>query len=168
MANSYIHTVVQPCIPIEDFTDLEYLVLSRVFDVETYDRNESREVYLSSYDGPARYASSERSQLGEALAHSERFESCLNAFVKHAMETTDDEEIYIDFDGDVNWQSILLDIVRRSKTLKYITVVEAFTCDKMRPDEFGGAAMMITASSIRSLSTYDLIREWTKDVDQSH
>lgn len=32
----------------------------------------------------------------------------------------------------------------------------AFTCSKMRPDGFGGLAMLITAQAIRSESTHTL------------
>ena len=36
----------------------------------------------------------------------------------------------------------------------------SFTCDKMRPDGFGGMATLITAQSIRGQSTYELMAEF--------
>lgn len=57
--------------------------------------------------------------------------------------------------GDL-WADVLQDIVRRSPDLDHLTVTMAFTCSKMRPDGFGGLAMLITASTIRSESTYTL------------
>src|SRR5216684_4427044 len=40
---------------------------------------------------------------------------------------------YLDLSGS-SWEFFLQDIVRRSKTLTYISVVTSFTCSKMRPD----------------------------------
>ena len=53
----------------------------------------------------------------------------------------------------------LQDIVKRSTTLNYVTVVSAFTCSKMRPDGFGGMAVVITADSIKGKSTDDIVND---------
>ena len=53
----------------------------------------------------------------------------------------------------------LQDIVKRSATLKYVTVVSAFTCSKMRPDGFGGMAVVITADAIKGKSTDDIVND---------
>jgi hypothetical protein len=58
---------------------------------------------------------------------------------------------------------VVQDIVRRSPDLDHLTVTMAFTCSKMRPDGFGGLAMLITASSIRSGSTHTLFDRFYKE-----
>jgi pyridoxine/pyridoxamine 5'-phosphate oxidase len=57
--------------------------------------------------------------------------------------------------GDL-WADVLQDIVLWSPDLDHLTVTMAFTCSKMRPDGFGGLAMLITASTIWSESTNTL------------
>jgi hypothetical protein len=72
------------------------------------------------------------------------------------------EEAEIDFDlsGASIWELIFQEIVRRSPTLHYVTAITSFECSKMRPDGFGGMAMLITADRIISKSTHDLIAEF--------
>jgi hypothetical protein len=53
------------------------------------------------------------------------------------------------------WESIFQDIVRRSARLRYVTAISAFTCSKMRPDGFGGMAVLITPSAVVGKSTSD-------------
>ena len=65
----------------------------------------------------------------------------------------------------MSWEVILQDIVRRSSTLRYVTVVTAFTCTKMRPDGFGGMAVVITADAIKGKSTNDFIEDLLADAD---
>jgi hypothetical protein len=47
--------------------------------------------------------------------------------------------------------------VRRSSTLRYVTVVTSFTCSKMRPDGFDGMAVLITADAVTGKSTEDIL-----------
>lgn len=58
------------------------------------------------------------------------------------------------------WKSILQDIVRRSKSLRYVTAVSSFTASKMRPDGFGGMAVLITPKAIVGKSTNDIIEDF--------
>jgi len=44
--------------------------------------------------------------------------------------------------------------------LKYVTIVAAFTCSKMRSDGFGGAATLITADAILGKSTTDILEDF--------
>jgi hypothetical protein len=43
-----------------------------------------------------------------------------------------------------------------------ISIQGASTCSKMRPDEFGGFAFLITRDGIRSMSTWDWLNEEEK------
>ena len=48
----------------------------------------------------------------------------------------------------------------RSPTLRYVTAITSFDCSKMRPDGFGGMAVLISADRIFSKCTHDLIAEF--------
>ena len=61
----------------------------------------------------------------------------------------------IDIAGD--WERLLQDIVRREAALTHIVVVTAFISTTIRADGFGGAATVITAEAIDSLSTFDFV-----------
>ena len=52
------------------------------------------------------------------------------------------------------------DIVCRSPTLDHVTAVSAFTCSRMRPDGFGGMAVVITADFVRGKSTNDILEDF--------
>ncbi len=58
-----------------------------------------------------------------------------------------------------SWEPIFQDIVRRSSTLTQITAMTAFTCSKMRPDGFGGMAILITVDVILGKTTDDILCE---------
>jgi hypothetical protein len=72
----------------------------------------------------------------------------------------DNVEIELDLSGSSCWESIFQDIVRRSVTLRYVTAVSAFTCSRMRPDGFGGMAVLITPSAVIGKSTSDIIEDF--------
>src|SRR5208282_2411999 len=76
----------------------------------------------------------------------------------------DETEIEIDFSG-TSWEFIFQDIVRRSLTLRYVTAVTSFTCSKMRPDGFGGMAVLITADAILGKSINDILEDFLAEND---
>jgi hypothetical protein len=85
-------------------------------------------------------------------------------FVAECIEKLDHGDTQVELDLSVtSWEPIFQDIVRRSRTLEHIIVVSAFTCTKMRPDGFGGMAMVITADAIRGKSTNDIIEDILAD-----
>ena len=58
----------------------------------------------------------------------------------------------------------LQDIVKRSKTLRYITVVSAFTSQQdVAPDGFGGMAVLITPGAIIGKSTNDILDDFLSE-----
>ena len=71
-----------------------------------------------------------------------------------SIPVTDDEghegEIEIE-DDDVC--KILQDVVKGSDTINQINIISSFTCNKMRPDGFGGGVVVITQDDVRSFST---------------
>ena len=74
----------------------------------------------------------------------------------------DNVEIELNF-SDRSWESIFQDIVRRSPTLRYVTAVTSFTCSKMRPDGWGGMAILITPSAVMRRLTGDIIEDFLNE-----
>lgn len=164
MADYFSPTVIQPTIPIADMTPLERLILSHVFSAE----QDGDELYLYADEGTSSIISVDRAELEEALAASQATPSELNDYVAKGLASCPAGEQYIDLDldasnGDISWEFILQDIVRRSRTLRYVTAVTSFTCSKMRADGFGGMAVLITADKIMGKSTADIIEDFLDD-----
>jgi hypothetical protein len=127
--------------------------------------------YFFSELGPPDMTAIERAALEAALAASDLdVDNTANAFVRQQLaglnaEERQDTRIDVDF-SDMSWQSIFQDIVRRSSTLKYVSVVSSFTCSRMRSDGFGGAAVVISADAILGKSTNDLLEEFIDQVSR--
>ena len=109
----------------------------------------------------------ERDALEAALAASESADdSTANRFVReHLPDVRSSEPSHLDLDlSTTSWEFIMHDIVKRSSTLAYVTAVSSFTCSRMRPDGFGGAAVLISADEIMGKSTSDLLEEFIEHV----
>lgn len=165
MADYYTPTVIQQTVPEADMTPLERMLLSCVFDAEC-DRDGW---YFFSELGPADMTVIGRAALEAALAASDLgVDNTANAFVRQHLaglkaEAHQDAQIDVDL-SDMSWHLIFQDIVRRSSTLKYVSVISSFTCSRMRPDGFGGAAVVISADAILGKSTNDLLEEFIDQV----
>jgi hypothetical protein len=158
MADYFTPTVIQPAIPLADITPLERLLLSHVFNAEP----DGEGLYFYADEGPADMVWLDRAPIETALAQS--LPSTATTFVADllARVPVDNVEIELDF-SDRYWESILQDIVCRSATLRYVTAVSAFTCSKMRPDGFGGMAVLITGSDVMGKSTNDIIQDFLNE-----
>lgn len=158
MADYYMPTVVQPTIPNADMTPLERLLLTHVFTAEP----DGDDLYLFTEYGPNTLLDLPRTDLVAALAASAGTESAAAAYVADrlatATEQPEEEAFALDLSG-TSWEFILQDVVRRSATLDHVTVVSAFTCSRMRPDGFGGMAVLITADAIAGKSTDDILED---------
>lgn len=153
MADYYTPTVVDPMIPFAAMSPIERLFLAQVFDEEL----DGESAYYCSEDGArdmiSLSAADVRAALDEATPETSRLAQKL---IDEQLDAIlGEEDIDLDMCGDL-WADVLQDIVRRSPDLDHLTVTMAFTCSKMRPDGFGGLAMLITASTIRSESTHTL------------
>lgn len=164
MADYWTPTVVEPDISDIDITPLERLLLSCIFECERYDGV----TYFFSEQGPSDMIYLARSKLAEALAASEAVECSANAFVKEQLAAADGEidEVELDMSGP-GWQFLFQDIIRRSCTITAVTVKMAFTCSRMRPDGFGGMAMLITANAVMAKSTGELLDEFAAEAKAS-
>jgi hypothetical protein len=157
IADYFTPTVIQPVIPNADMTPLERLILGQVFEAEI----DGDGVYFFTSIGPSDSFELEASALREAIDASSGFQSTASDYVSERLASlaVDGETIEIDLSG-MSWEFIFQDIVRRSETLDYVTAVSAFTCSRMRPDGFGGMAVVITAYSVRGKSTNDILEDF--------
>jgi hypothetical protein len=165
MADYYTPTVIQQSIPDSDMTPLEHLLLAQIFDAE----RDGDGWYFFSEQGPSDMLSIERGALEAALAASEgASDSTANRFVREHLP--DPQAIgplpaHLDLDlSTTSWEFIMQDIVKRSSTLVYVIAVSSFTCSRMRPDGFGGAAVLISADQIMGKSTNDLLEDFIEHV----
>jgi hypothetical protein len=159
MADYYDETIVQPTIPDAEMTTLEKLLLCNIFECE----RDGEGWYFYAEQGPSSFIVVNRAELRQAFAVSDDSENAAHIFVAGqiadgVLDGTSDD-IDLDVSG-TSWEAFFQDIVKRSKTLIYITVATAFTCSKMRPDGFGGAATVITANAVKGKSTYDIIADF--------
>lgn len=149
-------------------TALERLLLSHVFDAE----RDGEGWYFFSEAGPVDMTTIARAALEAALAASEPdLDSTAYAFARKRLADLKDDELQdgqldVDF-SETSWERILQDIVRRSRTLRYVSAVSSFTCSRMRPDGFGGAVVVISADAILGKSTIDLLEEFIEQVAPS-
>jgi len=151
-------TVIQQSIPIADMTPLERLVLSAIFDAEPV--GDALSFY--SETGPNDMIEFSTRDLRAAISASSDSNSTASTYVAERLAGADTEvtetDIEIDFSG-TSWEFIFQDIVRRSTTLTHVIAITSFTCTRMRPDGFGGMAVLITAGAITSKSTEDIVRD---------
>ena len=157
MADYFTPTVVQPTIPIADMTPLERLLLTRIFEAEP----DGDGLYFFAEEGPADMITVNRDELTAALADSQAADSAANTYVVERLSQISADETIVDLDlSGTSWEFLFQDIVRRSPVLDNVTVISAFTCNKMRPDGFGGMAVLITADAIKGKSTNDLLEDF--------
>ena len=158
MANYYSPTIVQPKIPLIDITPLEKLILSQIFCAE----EDQGELYLYSDEGPLSLLFLSTAELRGAFAASAAIESRIASFIEARIKEAPGDSATIEVDcsdGELSYPFILQDILRRSKTVPYITVVASYSCSRMRPDGFGGSATLVTPTVIDGSSTYQILEE---------
>jgi hypothetical protein len=159
MTDCYFPTVIQPKIPVADITPLERLLLSHIFHVEA-----SRDgLFFYEDEGPASTIWLDRAPLEAALAQSPVTinTGAAATFVIEQLDRIPADNVEIELDvSNMLWEAIFQDIVRRSKSLRYVTAVSSFTASKMRPDGFGGMAVLITPTAIVGKSTSDIIEDF--------
>ena len=162
MADYYTPTVVQPTIPYADMTPLEQLLLTQIFESEPNDNG----LYFFAEIMPTDQFELPLETLRGALAASDGVASQAATFVIDRLKDAGGDYADIELDLSViSWEFIFQDIVKRSATLVYVTVVSAFICSRMRPDGFGGMAIVITADAIMGKSTGDILADFLDQVE---
>jgi hypothetical protein len=161
MADYFSPTVIPEIIPNADMTKLELLLLSQMFDADS----DGDGTYFHSWQGPSDLIWVNRAELSAALDATRGSKSQVYFYVEEKLKnaTSGDDIIELDMSG-LSWEVILQDIVRRSAKLRYITVMTAFTCSKMRADGFGGMALFITAEAIKACSTTEFLSDCLADI----
>ncbi len=157
MADYFTPTVVQQTIPLSDITALERLLFCHIFEAEP----DGDGLYFSSDIGPSDFVTVPREELEDALMTSPDSNSAAHVYVteRRAALASDNDVVELDLTG-TSWEFFLQDIVKRSATPNYVTVVSAFTCSKMRADGFGGATVLITPEKIVGKSTHDILEDF--------
>jgi hypothetical protein len=156
MADYYQPTVVQQIIPDADMTPLERLLLGEIFQSERVNDG----WYFFAEDDPAVVITVQRAELDQALAAPHDRGNSAYRCVIEQIETADPETVEVDLDlSTTSWEFFLQDIVKRSTTVAYISVVAALTCNRMRADGFGGLAILITPDAIVAKSTGDFLED---------
>lgn len=172
MADYHSPAVVQPSLPVGDMTPLERLILGYVFEAE----KDGERVYYFSLDGPCEFICVPVDDLrmawrgSQGLGESGIGDHVAALLARFASQAGGNRSDTIDIDltePTSNWDRMFQDIVRRSATIKAIEVTTSFTCSKMRPDGFGGSAMLITADAIRYKSTMDIFEEFWNEADKA-
>ena len=159
MADYFSPTVIQPSIPNSDITPIERLLLSHIFSAEP----DGEGLYFYTEESPASVIWIDRAELAAALAESQAAAAggtaATFAAERFAQTPAEADEIELDITA-ISWEFIFQDIVRRSARLRYVTAISAFTCSRMRPDGFGGMAVLITATAVVGKSTSDILEEF--------
>ena len=162
MADYFSPTVVQPTIPNADMTPLERLLLTQIFESES----DGDGLYFFAETSPSDQIALPIEALRAALAASDGVASETSTFVLDHMKNIGEDDSDVEFDLSVtSWEFVFQDIVKRSATLNHVTVVSAFTCSRMRPDGFGGMAILITADAIRGKSTGDILCDFLDEAE---
>lgn len=162
MADYFNPTVVRQIIPKADMTPLERLLLTQIFESE----EDGDGLYLFSEAGPNDQFDIAAHALRAALAESAGVPSTAADYVVQRLKEFADGDTMVAIDFSItSWEPILQDIVRRSPTLYHITVVQSFTCSRMRPDGWGGMAILITAEAIRGKSTKNILDDFLAEHD---
>lgn len=155
MADYFSQTVIRPDIPLTAMTALEYAALGQIFGTERV----GDDVYFSACYGPSDIVILDAVEARALLERDNGVSSTLADLVRKALADLDPGEPNLELDMSmIGFEGIFQDIVRRSP-LDYVEVETAWTCTKMRPDGFGGAACLITVDDIKSMSTGEWLAE---------
>jgi hypothetical protein len=166
MADYNFPTVVRQVVPNADMTPLERLVLTQIFEAEPHGDG----LYFFSETGPRHAFEVPATDLKAALAAPAGIGSSLFTHLAECIAGLGDGQGHAEIDlndSSLSWETILQDIVRRSGALPYLTVVTAFTCSRMRPDGFGGEAVLITADAIKSRSTNRILEDRLAEIEEA-
>jgi hypothetical protein len=154
VADYFEQTVIQQAIPETDMTPL--------FNPE----RDGQAWCFFAKDNPCTVVRATRDELIDVLASSPDRGSTTHGYVTERLAAAGADAAEIDLDlAATSWEFFPQDVVKRSQTPAYISVVGTFTCSRMRADGFGGTAMLITADVIRGKSTNGLIEEFLSGAD---
>ena len=149
MAQHMTQTVVTPPLPIAALTAADRLLLDLLFGSEPVEDG----TRLYGVTGPILFEADRDAAIVSAAIDASS-PGLARDLLDDALEKAS-PIVAIDLAG--SWEQLLQDIVRRSPDLDHLVVVTAFTCTPLHPDGVGGAATVITADHIDSLSTFAFV-----------
>ncbi|MGJ0454322.1 MAG: hypothetical protein ACR65T_14005 [Methylocystis sp.] len=162
MADYFSPTVVQPAILSADMTALERLLLTHIFESEP----DGDGLYFFAETSPNTQIELPIKVVRAALAAEEGVASEAAAFVRGQLKDVGDDDEYVCLDlSQTSFEILFQDIVKRSATLDHVSIVTSFTCTKMRPDGFGGMAVLVTADAIKGKSTEDILGDFLDEAE---
>jgi hypothetical protein len=162
MADYHSPTVVQPAILNTDMTALERLLLTHIFESAP----DGAGLYFFAETSPRNQFELPIETIRAALAASDGVPSEAVAFVREQLKEAGDDDEYVDLDlSQTSFEFLFQGIVKRSATLDHVTIVTSFTCTKMRPDGFGGMAVLVTADAIKGKSTEDILGDFLDEAE---
>lgn len=155
MTDYFSQTVIRPDIPRTAMTGLEWRVLRDMFEHEEV----GEDIYFFSGHGPNDLVYIELAEVRQLLEENADAVSSVSDLVREELGKCDVDAAELELDmSAIGFEGIFQDVIRRS-ALDYVEVEAAWTCSKMRPDGFGGAATLITADDIESVSTAGFLEE---------
>ncbi len=139
MSNSYCMATVEPTIPSQLLTELDKQVFKLLgATIEEHDG----ECYIFFTDGVWLLLDN---YMDEELS-------------EYAVTDEDKEFVKSIIENDYSVQEILQVILNRPNiNTRTFTVMGSFTCDKMRPGEFGGWVSLVSADNILTESTHSML-----------
>jgi ABC-type transporter Mla MlaB component len=162
MADYYTQTVIHQEIPERLIAPFERMLLAQILESDERDGN----IYYYASEAPGSFVTLNRVAFQDALSIS-RVRSRLRTLVAARLAEAGPDHDYFDVDltglpyADDAHVILLQDVVRRSKgEIPYLTIAAAYTCNKMRPDAFGGMGIIITPTRILYRSTYDFFQSF--------
>lgn len=164
MADYFSQTVVQPDIPKTAFTALEFKLMCEMFEHEIT----GEDVYFFSSTSPSNMIFIGVDEARALIAEDVGIASRITEHVEAALAELDAAETELELDfSDLEYETILQDVVRRS-AIDFVEIMSAWTCSKMRPDGFGGAASLVAADKIACMSTGQFIEEEIGKLELRH
>jgi hypothetical protein len=154
MANYSSPTTVEPFIPTAVITPADSLLLDALFQSEPA-ADAAR--YFFAEEGLQTEIDLDADKARAALERSP--DTFAARLLTEALKELGPDETFLTIVLDDRWELLFQDIIRRSPTLDHLIVTTAFTCSRMRPGAFGGAAVFITADAVESISTQQFIEE---------
>jgi len=162
MADYHSPTVVQPAILNTDMTALERLLLANIFESAP----DGDGLYFFAETSPRNQFELPIETIRAALAASDGVPSEAVAFVREQLKDVGDADGYVCLDiSQTSFEFLFQGILKRSATLDHVTIVTSFTCTKMRPDGFGGMAVLVTADAIKGKSTEDILGDFLDEAE---
>jgi len=162
MADYESPTIIQPSIPQTSITPLERLLLYNMFQSEL----DGDKVYFFAKKWIEDLIELNLNELRRAYAESVDLGGQAVAFTAKALAAARPDDVTITLDmTETSWEFFFQDIIAREPGLKYVKALSAWTCSKMKPDGFGGMAVLITAERILGKSTDDVINDFLDEVD---